>query len=1088
MSKRSDKRVIRIRGVRQNNLKNFDLDLPTGKLIVVTGPSGSGKSSLAFETLFAEGQRRYIETFSPYARQFFDRMDKPAVDSIEGIPPSIAIEQRNAVKTTRSTIGTMTEICDYAKAIWPKISTLYCSGCGREVRRDTPQSIWTSIIKGEVNIAQEALSAKSARRKSSKKPASASGKSRKSRPSKATSQPTGAVTQIQEGSTLLITFNLALSDKLSIKDSVDLIQKQGYQRIWINDEVIRLDEWSPPKTKKSLKSLSIVQDRIRIEPDSRARFVEACEQAYHFGKGRLNIILADDQRQFPESNTIPFSNKYHCAECDRDFREPSPALFSFNHPLGACPTCRGFGRVISLDYESAIPDHSLSLAEGAVKPWRTGVSAECQHDLMSACRKEGIPVDVPYEELDENIQDWVMFGEPGYGTSRDKSWPHAWYGVKGYFDWLESKSYKMHVRVQLSRYRIYQTCPDCQGNRFQPNTLCYLAEAGKGHRFHLADFYKMSVRDALAWIKKQATPYLNKGFDPIGVAMTEVLNRLKYLDQVGLGYLTLDRPSRTLSGGETERVTLTSCLGSRLVNTLFVLDEPSVGLHPRDTERLIRVLEDLRDLNNTVVVVEHEASVIRAADQIVDIGPGKGEQGGNLVFQGNFSEVLECETSLTGDYLSGRKIIPTPERRPVIDGDRKKVPFLQLTNVNKHNLQGIDVHIPLGRFVCITGVSGSGKTTLAREALYPALKAKLEDLSETVDDSNDLDESKESELAESQTAYRSKSMRLTGHESLAGVAMVDQSILGKTPRSNAALYVGAFEPIRKLFAASRDAKSMGLTAGSFSFNATAGQCERCRGVGFEKIEMQFLSDVFIKCPDCDGKRYRPHVLKARLRPKEGAAGWTIAEMLDATVSEAIEFLCQFTVADKLAFVAADRLNLLKEVGLGYLKLGQPLNTLSGGESQRLKLVKRLADFSESTPKTSSRRRGVRPVSVSYQSQTRGSFFIFDEPTTGLHFDDTRILVQVFQRLVDAGHTVVVIEHNMDVISSADWIIDLGPDAGDRGGQVVGAGTPEHLAFETETHTGKALLKEWEDREKLKSSPNALRIRNGYLRLDPANKS
>jgi excinuclease ABC subunit A len=977
--------VIRLRGVRHNNLKNFDLDLPLKQLIVVTGLSGSGKSSLAFDTLFAEGQRRYIETFSPYARQFFDRMDKPQVDSIEGIPPAIAIEQRNSVKSTRSTVGTMTEICDHVKLLWPHIAQLYCRQCGQPVRKDSPQQIRDAVLK-----------------------------------------------VFAKDEEVLITFSLPVSEKLSLEESIALISKQGYQRLLVGGEILRLEEALPHLQKLKPSSLTILQDRIKLSAANRARFVEACEQAYHFGKGKL-AIHSLDKASAPHF----FSNRLHCAQCDIEYREPSPALFSFNHPLGACPACRGFGRIITIDYNLALPDRSKTLAEGVVKPWQSGQSAECQDDLMKFCRIRKAPVNVPFHDLPKKWQDWVINGDPDYGKDAAHRWPRAWYGIKGYFRWLESKSYKMHVRVLLSRYRSYALCPDCKGQRFQPDSLLFQVSTGAPlvngkSKINLADFYLLPVRDALRFIEGVSAKSKSKPTDPLWLVLNEVRSRLGYLNEVGLGYLTLDRPTRSLSGGETERVNLTTCLGTRLVNTLFVLDEPSVGLHPRDTGRLVRILQDLRDAGNTVVVVEHEASVMRAADQIVDIGPGHGAAGGNVVFQGPYDKILKSNASLTGQYLSGVRDIPVPKRRRVNSGDNSLV----LEHATLHNLQDVTVKIPLGRFVCLTGVSGSGKTTLAREILLPLLNSKLSAQPAPTADEETSDDNDSSSADNQLPAVCSPA--LTGWESLGRVVMVDQSILAKTPRSNPAVYIGAFDDIRELFAQSELARRRGFGASAFSFNSSQGQCERCRGAGFEKIEMQFLSDIFIRCPECNGRRYRPHILEVKISPATSITEWSIADLLDATVDEAVDFLAAFIDA-KPAQRAADSLKLLQQVGLGYLRLGQPVNTLSGGESQRLKLVRHLAEFTQAAV-----------------ADAKPTLFLFDEPTTGLHFDDVRVLLEVFQRLVENGHSVLIIEHNIDVIKSADWIIDLGPDAGDQGGHIVACGTPEQIAKCSASHTGEAI--------------------------------
>ncbi len=1091
MSKSSARHAIRLRGVRHNNLKNFDLDLPLNQLIVVTGLSGSGKSSLAFDTLFAEGQRRYIETFSPYARQFFDRMDKPQVDSIEGIPPAIAIEQRNAVKTTRSTVGTMTEITDYMKILWPHIAQLHCRQCGRLVRKDSTQQVWQTLndewrmTNGDSPSAVE----------------------------------------------FLITFDVPLAEKLSLQESLALISKQGYQRILMDGEITRLDEVLARATHSSfvIRHLTVVQDRIKLTSASRARFIEACEQAYHFGKGKLAIHEMNGSKpgaQRPKR----FSNHFHCADCDIEYREPTPALFSFNHPVGACPACKGFGRVISIDYDLALPDRSKTLAEGVVKPWQTGHGLESHRDLLRMCRHFEIPTDVPFEKLPKKWQDFVINGKPDYGKDEEHEWPRAWYGVKGYFRWLESKAYKMHVRVLLSRYRAYTLCPDCHGARFQPETLLYLVPVGEDmrsltlkksdspeikspDRLTLADFYKLPIRDALAFVTHFAESKKFAPSDPIGLVFGEVRSRLAFLNDVGLSYLTLDRPTRSLSGGETERVNLTTCLGTRLVNTLFVLDEPSVGLHPRDTERLVRILQQLRSAGNTVVVVEHEASVMRAADQIVDLGPGHGAAGGNIVFQGSYQDILKSKDSLTGQYLSGRTEIEIPRRRPIPEGqaprlspyskktklethdfalndapyansdNRDSCPALKLAHATCHNLKDVSIEIPLGRFVCVTGVSGSGKTTLIREVLLPALEARLRtqaaEVKSGVKGSERIDDENEQEDDEIGSRSAEHGTQLSGFERLSRVVLVDQSILGKTPRSNPAVYIGAFDDIRELFAQSEIAKQRGLNASAFSFNSAQGQCERCRGAGFEKIEMQFLSDVFIRCPECNGRRYRSHILEVKVHGTRFE--WSIADVLDATVDEAFAFLCDFPDS-RAAVRAAESLKLLQEAGLGYLRLGQPINTLSGGESQRLKLVKHLAEAMQ-------RRTGISPVSNSpsvreqpfvaengdtQDRRSRGTgacptLFLFDEPTTGLHFDDVRVLLKVFQRLVDAGHSVVVIEHNLDVIKSVDWVIDLGPGAGDEGGRIIAHGTPEEIAACEESHTGKFL------RELLNVSPTPSRF-------------
>jgi excinuclease ABC subunit A len=1019
MAKASENQSIRLRGVHQNNLKGFDLDLPLRRLIVFTGLSGSGKSSLAFDTLFAEGQRRYIETFSPYARQFFDRMDRPRVDRIEGIPPAIALEQRNTVRTTRSTVGTMTEICDYMKVLWPRLARLYCSQCGRQVRKDTPLSIWQSLPpKGEV----------------------------------------------------LVTFDLPRPGTLGLTEAIDLIARQGYQRLLVDGEVVRVDEAHARMKAGEPDQLTVVQDRIACKASNQARFGQACEQAYHFGKGRLKIHqLVSDGMQIQR-----FSQHLHCASCDIEYRDPSPALFSYNHPLGACPHCRGFGRIITIDYQRALPDRSRTLAQGVVRPWQSGQGAECQEDMMRFCRKRGVPVDVPFDQLSAEWQRWVMDGDLDYGRDPAHEWPEAWYGVKGYFRWLESKAYKMHVRVLLSRYRAYSTCPQCHGQRFQSESLLYrvnyenpcgiapgpasvhddsAAENSSGTS--LADFYTLPIHAALEWIEQITQRGKWTEMDPALHAIDEVRARLGFLVSAGLGYLTLDRPTRTLSGGETQRVNLTTCLGTNLVNTLYVLDEPSVGLHPRDTDRLVRVLLDLRDRGNTVVVVEHEAAIIEHADQVVDLGPLQGERGGHIVFQGGYPALLKSRDSLTGRYLAGAERMETPAHRPV----DATTPRLRVAGANRHNLHDLTVEFPLGRFVCVTGVSGSGKSTLVREILHPLLSQRLRRKPAIKPSPADEDGPTTPPLDSDLPAAT-----LDGWDALAQVIMVDQSGLSRTPRSNPAVYTGAFDDIRALFAQSTAARQRGFTASTFSFNSGRGQCERCRGAGFEKIEMQFLSDVIIRCADCEGRRYRAEVLDVKIEPPlspqnlskphgikqpsrrgtsagepfPGKGGWSIADLLEAPVDDVLVFLGAWSDS-KVAQRAVQALELLRDVGLGYLRLGQPMTTLSGGESQRLKLAGHLAEF-----------RRTR------EQQLKPTLLIFDEPTTGLHFHDIRVLLKVFQHLVDSGHSVIVVEHNLDVVRSADWVIDMGPDAGTEGGRIVVQGPPAAIEACATSHTGHAL--------------------------------
>jgi len=1059
---------IRLRGVRQNNLKDFDLDLPLGKLIVITGLSGSGKSSLAFDTLYAEGQRRYIETFSPYARQFFDRMEKPAVDRIENIPPAIAIEQRNAVRTTRSTVGTMTESCEYAKALWHQLSVLHCRQCGQAVRREPPQRVWTAFCHLEnPGVAQPRVDTLEDAALPYQTPASTVGRADE----------------------CLVTFDLPLSERLGLDEQLSLLQRQGFVRVLQGGRIRRVDEWAASLAQRAEPApthLTVVVDRLRPVPEQRPRFIEACEQAYHFGQGRLTLRSVDGTVQ------RAFSAGFHCAPCNIEYREPTPALFSFNHPVGACPDCKGFGRVIGIDPHLALPDRTRTLAGGVVKPWQTGTGAECQRDMEKAARRAGIPLKTPFKDLTPDQQRWVMEGEPDYDPDdTEKSWPRLWYGVKGYFRWLESKAYKMHVRVLLSRYRSYKTCPACLGARFNPDSLLHrlpvppaviplipqssgcipklwAKERGRPGRessdspssprenltdasvpmaqpqlrdarqssLTLPEFYALPLEHAAELIRALQDERKPAPHEPLGQLLGELHSRLEFLVEAGLGYLTLDRATRTLSGGETERVNLTACLGSRLVNTLYVLDEPSVGLHPRDTDRLIRILQRLRDLGNTVVVVEHEAAVMRAADLIVDLGPGHGETGGHIVFQGPPAALKQAQGSLTADYLSGRRSLPTPPRRPV-DTTLPRTPLLRLRHASRHNLQDFGVDIPLGRFVVVSGVSGSGKTTLVREILLPLLQSRLSSdnsAPETDTESNEGSDDSGTSLESSATA--AASIEFEPAPLLSAAVLVDQTPLARTPRSNPCLYIGAFDHIRDLFADSPAARARGFAAGLFSFNSTRGRCERCSGAGYEKIEMQFLSDIFVRCPACNGRRYQSHVLDVRIDSPSGVS-WSIADFLDAGIEEALVFLRSLPDSTP-ARRATALLQRLADIGLGYLRCGQPVNTLSGGECQRLKLATHLASH------------GTTAAGVA----GRPTLFVFDEPTTGLHFEDVRILSAVFHQLVEQGHSVLVVEHNLDVIQQADWVIDLGPGAGDDGGRIVVCGPPEQVAAHPASHTGR----------------------------------
>jgi excinuclease ABC subunit A len=809
----AERGCIEIRGARQNNLKGIDLDLPLGELTVVTGPSGSGKSSLAFDTIYAEGQRRYVETFSPYTRQFLDRMDKPRVDEIRGIPPAIAIEQSNPVKSSRSTIGTMTEINDYLKLLMPRVARAFCPSCGREIRPESAKSIADQVIRqfGAGSPNDEASPQNRDRRKR---------------------VPLEGLAAASPGSAVLLTFWVSVPAKTEPKDFFAFIQQQGYLRVWLNGEVVRAD--SPAKNIRLGARVQVIQDRLTISEQTRPRLVESIETALRFGKDQINFVDLETKEAHP------FSTGWHCAHCDLDIRPPTPGLFSFNNPLGACPDCRGFGRTIAIDLNRAIPDRALSIAQGAVRVFRGEEMGESQKDLLRACARAEIDVHLPFEELPKCDQDFVIVGEKGAGEYTDEDYEDdRWYGVRGFFKWLESKTYKMHVRVLLSRYRAYTSCPSCSGGRFQPETLNYRLVRQDGIAFTLPEFAALPIVEARDFLTSLLLPPNDSG---AVMLRAEIVARLSYLCEVGVGYLTLDRSTRTLSGGEVQRVNLTTCLGASLVNTLFVMDEPSVGLHPRDVGRLVRVMHDLRDKGNTLLVVEHEEAIIRAADHLLDIGPGRGETGGELVFQGTLSEMLAgglassagdgAPASLTADYLTRRKSIPIPGMR------KKSAHTLKIKGATEHNLKNLEVEIPLGVFTCVTGVSGSGKSTLVHDVLY-------QNLLKTRGSGNE-----EAGVCKS----------VTGAHRVGQIVMVDQAPLSRTPRSTPILYLGVYDRVRELFAALPEAMAQGLTASAFSFNSGSGRCERCGGTGFEKVEIQFLSDLYVRCAECEGRRFQPHVL------------------------------------------------------------------------------------------------------------------------------------------------------------------------------------------------------------------------------------
>ncbi len=990
---------IRVIGARQNNLKGFDLEIPRGELVVVTGVSGSGKSSLAFDTLYAEGQRRYVESFSTYARQFLDRMDRPAADRIEGIPPAIAIDQTDPVRSSRSTVGTMTEINDYLKVLMSRIARLHCRACGNEVAADTPATIADRIAALGQGFGGEGDHGEDVHR---------------------------------EGPRLAITFMHTPPRGWRWGRIGQELAGLGFGRVWHDGSVKALDAMNSDSV-KAPRAVEVVVDRIAWRPEERSRVIDSLEQALGYGGGRLTVHLVD------QGTSLRFSAGRHCAACDIEYKAPTPALFSFNNPIGACATCHGFGRVIEIDMAKVIPDAGKTLEEGAIKPWTTQAFRGEAKDLAALCKRRGIPMDVPFERLDVTQRRLIIDGAK------------PWYGVRGFFDWLDSKSYKMHIRVLLSRYRGYTVCPDCRGARLIPDALLYRIGG-----MNLPGIWALPVADAA----RRFAELRLSDFDARAAEMLTraIRSRLNYLVEVGLGYLTLDRQSRTLSGGEVQRVNLTTALGSSLVNTLYVLDEPSIGLHPRDNRRLIGILEGLRDLGNTVVVVEHEPDVMRASDRIIDLGPGAGAKGGEVVVDAPYRDVIRHPASLTGRYLSGALSIPGPARRKVVQPEDG----LRLRGARCHNIADLDLDIPLRALVCVTGVSGSGKSTLVDTILHAAIVAGQKTLaahdrsapeagapaagvsaegvgrpearspkadgeklegdrpeagvgrSEVDGERPDADPEPRDRAPEAGVEGddpKANVGSLSGLEKISGCVMVDQSPIGRTPRANPVTYLKAFDAVRALLASTAAARRAGLAPGAFSFNSSGGRCEACRGEGFHRIEMQFLSDVFVPCPECRGRRFKDEVLKITWR------GRNVAAMLELTAKEAMGFFPDVPSMRNLR----SRLQPMLDVGLGYLRLGQPINTLSGGEAQRLKLAKHLS------------------------AGTRGNvLFLFDEPTTGLHFDDVRVQLAALDRLIDAGNSAVVIEHNLEVIKRADWIIDLGPEAGDAGGRVVAQGTVETI--------------------------------------------
>ncbi len=960
-----DAEEIRVRGARVHNLKNIDFVIPHNAITVVTGVSGSGKSSLAFDTLYAEGQRRYIESLSAYARQFLERIEKPDVDEITGIAPAISIRQKNSTRNPRSTVATATEIYDYLRLLFARIGHTFCLRCGEEVRRDTLDEIAARVLAlpaghrfyvlYELKLTAEA----------------ATNTPQATRPRK-------PVRVTQE----------------AVRESLIGLRKRGFNRLYQSGRVF---EFSAPEELLDVnftQPVYVVVDRLVLGPEIRSRLMDSVEICYREGRGEAILeFVPDAPGATPER--LVFNERFECKKCGATYQEPEPRLFSFNSPYGACPRCQGFGNTIDFDIDRVIPDKSKSLADGAIHPWTKPRYRQLALDMRRFARAKGIPTEVPFRELTAAQRDAIMEGD------RKEKYD----GVQGFFAMLERKKYKLHVRVFLSRYRGYATCPDCRGTRLRAE-----ARAVRIGGRSITEVCQMTVKEARPFFESLVlTPAEATIVEKV---LEEIQLRLRFLDEVGLDYLTLDRLTSTLSGGEAQRIQLATSLGSHLVGALYVLDEPSIGLHPRDTNRLIEILKGLRDLGNTLLVVEHDPDTILAADYILDLGPGAGEHGGKLIFAGTRDAMLADPHSLTGRYLRGELKIAVPQKRRKTQGK-----FLKLFGVHSHNLKNVDVMIPLGMLVAVTGVSGSGKSTLVYDVLYKALQLKR-----------------------TGGNWRECCDRLEGDAAMTAVEMVDQSPIGRTPRSNPATYLKAFDPIREVFASTPEAKKRGFTPGHFSFNIPGGRCEACQGDGTVTVEMRFLADVELICEECRGTRYKSAVLDVRYKEKN------IHDVLQMTVREALAF---FAAHPKVTA----RLRVLEEVGLGYLRLGQSGTTLSGGEAQRLKLAAHLT-----------------------RQENTGILYIFDEPTTGLHFDDIQKLLTAFRKLIEGGASVLIIEHNLEVIKSSDWVIDLGPEGGDQGGRVIASGTPEQVARNSQSHTGKYLARV------LKSRDNSSHV-NGH---PPAN--
>ncbi len=961
---------IIVRGARVHNLKNIDFEIPHNSMTVVTGVSGSGKSSLAFDTIYAEGQRRYVESLSAYARQFLERIEKPDADVIDGIAPAVAIKQKNSTRNPRSTVATATEIYDYLRLLFARIGRTYCLQCGQEVKKDTVDEVAGRILALGEGTRLNVLFPIQAH-----VPAAEPKSAKKSRGAKKSSEP-----------------NLLAE---ALKARLFDLRKRGFNRLLQNGQIF---EFSTPESLLDVnfaEPLFALVDRLVVSSDQRSRIVDAVEIAYRESGEVIFETAPRDSNKDGEAASpqrLRFSQRFECKNDGSRYEEPEPRLFSFNNPYGACPRCQGFGNTIDFDLDLVIPDKGKTLNEGAIEPWTKPKYRPLFTDLKRFARQAAIPLDVPWHELDPEHQRLVLEGQDRF------------LGVRGFFQYLERKKYKLHVRVFLSRYRGYSLCSECAGTRLRTEARQVKIE-GK----NICQVCHMTVEEAARFFDQlQLTPAQAKIAERL---LVELRERLRFLNDVGLEYLTLDRLASTLSGGEAQRIQLATSLGSRLVGTLYVLDEPSIGLHSRDTHRLIKILHGLRDLGNTILVVEHDPDIMRVADHILDLGPGAGESGGKVIGAGTYAEILKMPQSLTGRYLANELHIQIPPRRRVPGSRRIKV-----TGARAHNLKRIDLEIPLNMLVAITGVSGSGKSSLLHDVLYQGLAAAKRQSNGSAPPAILWD-------------------RIEGDEYLDEVVLVDQSPIGRTPRSNPVTYIKAFDIIRELFAALPEAKKRGFAAGHFSFNVPGGRCENCQGDGTVTVEMQFLADVELICDECKGSRYKPQVLEVRYKGKN------IHEVLNLTIREGLKF---FAEVPRLT----EKLRVLDEVGLGYLRFGQSATTLSGGEAQRMKLAAHL--------QTCGRAPVHHSEGGSVTTRKRHVLYIFDEPTTGLHFDDVSKLLFAFRRLIDIGGSILVIEHNLEVIKTADWVIDLGPEGGDRGGRVVGAGTPEAIAELTNSYTGQYL--------------------------------